>query len=145
MSTSPWYHTGLRFNCTGCGACCMGAGRVWVSLEDLESLSQYLGLDVAECVHQYVERVSGRWALKENSQKGQCVFLNEQNQCKVYEGRPHQCRSFPWWPTVLESTERWAETARTCEGIDHADAPVIPFATIQNQLHIEKQKRKKRS
>ena len=123
----------------------MGAGRVWVSLEDLEVLAQYLGIEITECIHRYVDRVSGRWALKENSQKGQCIFLNDQNQCKVYEGRPHQCRSFPWWPTVLETAERWLDTARTCEGINHSEAPLIPLSTIQTQLNLEKQKRKKRS
>ena len=122
----------------------MGAGRVWVSIDDLETLATHLNLDLNECVQYYVERQSGRWALKEKDQKGQCIFLDDQARCSVYESRPHQCRSFPWWPTVLDSAQKWNDTARTCEGIDHQHASRVPYVFIRNQLALEKQKRKNR-
>ena len=145
MSRSPWYQNGLRFECTGCGACCMGAGRVWVSIDDLQRLALCLDLSLEDCVHLYAERISGRWALKEKTQKGQCTFLSEQGRCTVYTGRPQQCQSFPWWPTVLASPQQWQEAARTCEGIDYPTGPIIPYTTIQSQLMTEKSARKKRT
>lgn len=144
MSSSVWYKDGLRFECTGCGACCTGAGRVWVSIEDLQNLAQVLGISLEDCVDQYAQRQAGRWALKEDQSNGNCIFLDSQSRCMVYSGRPQQCRSFPWWPTVLKSPERWQDTARTCEGIDLSSAPLIPISTIQNHLQIEVSARKKR-
>ena len=42
-----------------------------------------------------------------------CIFW--ENGCIVYENRPIQCRSFPFWESSLRSAESWK--ALSCPGI----------------------------
>lgn len=136
----PWFAEGLRFTCTGCGACCTGAGRVWVGLEDIERLAAALRLDVPSFVEAHLDREAGRWALKERPETGDCGFLRERR-CEVYEARPRQCRTFPWWPSTLESEAAWGEAARACEGVSAPDAPLVPLSDIARALTEEQRGR----
>jgi Fe-S-cluster containining protein len=44
-----------------------------------------------------------------------CIFWREG--CAVYEARPLQCRTYPFWSELLASAEIWRETAADCPGI----------------------------
>jgi len=123
--------------CTGCGVCCSGKGRVWLSERDIVTLAEALELSPHELVERSVERVEGRWALREDPQTGDCSFLKDRR-CQVYEGRPRQCRTFPWWPSTLKSPDRWAEVGRVCEGVDAEGAPLVPLIQIEERLHEER-------
>ena len=133
----PWYAEGLRFMCTGCGVCCSGKGRVWLSVSDIERLAEHLELEPHELVARAVERVEGRWALREDPLSGDCHFLKERR-CQAYEGRPRQCRTFPWWPSTLSSQASWAEVARVCEGVDAEGAALVPLVQIEEGLREER-------
>ncbi len=134
-SPLPWYKDGLRFECTGCGQCCTGSpGYVWLNEEDIKTLTDQLGLEREEFIRLYTRSVYGRLALLEHPKTYDCVFL-EGNKCKVYKARPQQCRTFPWWPEHLTSPEAWAEAAKRCEGINHPNAPIVPFGVIEEQSH----------
>ena len=141
---SPWFKEGLKFHCTGCGACCTGSGRVWLSEAELIEMARLMMLEVDRFVDSYVERVEGRWALREDPTRGDCCFLKE-GRCSVYYARPRQCRTFPWWPTTLESPERWREAQRLCEGIEHSDAPLVSIEEITATLTEERRGRARRS
>ncbi len=132
----PWYAQGLRFTCTGCGACCTGAGRVWVSVEDIERLAAALRLSLPDFVEEHLDREGGRWALKERPETGDCGFLRDRR-CAVYEARPRQCRTFPWWPTTLRDEGAWGEAARACEGVNAPGAPLVPAEDITRALTEE--------
>lgn len=138
--SNVWYHRGLHFTCTGCGACCTGSGRVWLGDSEIREMAERLELEVADFVHRYIERVEGRWALREDPQSGDCCFV-EGGRCQAYDARPRQCRTFPWWPTTLESPERWRETQRVCEGIDHPSAPLVRLHEINESLSEERRGR----
>lgn len=140
-SGNPWYAQGLRFHCTGCGVCCSGRGRVWLNEQDIEGLSIALKIESHELVAHFVERIEGRWALKEDPHSGDCTFLKDR-QCQVYTGRPRQCRTFPWWPSTLKSPERWEEAARICEGINATEAPIVPLIHIEEALNTERKGRR---
>jgi len=121
----------LKFKCTGCGKCCTGApGFVWVSEKEVEEMAAHVQLPVDEFKRRYIRIVFGRMSLTENKATYDCVFLKNK-QCTLYSSRPLQCRQFPWWPQNLENEKTWKETAKECEGIDHADAPLIPYETIK--------------
>lgn len=64
-------------------------------------------------------------AEKKNSD---CIFL-EGKKCTIYEARPKQCRTYPWWPENLHSEESWKSAAKSCEGIND-NAPIVPFSDI---------------
>jgi Fe-S-cluster containining protein len=113
----PWYADGLRFQCTGCGDCCTGApGYVWVTQAEIDALALRLDMDVAAFERKYVREVGVRRTLKER-RNYDCVFLDaETRKCTVYEDRPRQCRTWPFWNSNLKSPEAWQQTCEVCPG-----------------------------
>ena len=118
MSKKPWYHKGLRFQCTGCGDCCTGApGYVWVNQEEIETLAAAIGLEPAEFIEKCTRQVEDGRSLVEHS-NGDCLFFDgATRRCAVYGDRPRQCRTWPFWESNLASPGCWAETSRACPGI----------------------------
>jgi Fe-S-cluster containining protein len=116
-STEPWYKDGLKFKCTGCGDCCTGApGYVWVNQAEIDALAERLEMDSAKFEKKYVRQIGVRRSLNEYK-NGDCVFFdNKSRKCTVYEQRPRQCRTWPFWNSNLKSPEAWAETCESCPG-----------------------------
>lgn len=48
---------------------------------------------------------------------GRCTLLEGQNHCSVYTDRPEHCRTFPYWPSVLETEDGFEAARATCPGI----------------------------
>lgn len=114
----PWYHAGLKFRCTGCGDCCTGGpGYVWVNKEEIAALAVAVGMedDIEEFEKLYVRKIGIRKSLKELP-NFDCVFLDESRRCTVYEARPRQCRTWPFWDSNLRSPDAWQETCDVCPG-----------------------------
>lgn len=127
---SPWYGDGLRFKCTGCGKCCTGApGAVWVSDEEIEKMSSFLNISVDQFLKRFTRLIDGRRSLVEDSKSYDCVFLRG-SRCMLYEVRPQQCRTYPWWPSILRSQEEWNEEKKWCEGIDHSAGEIFTAEEI---------------
>lgn len=120
--SDPWYAPqGLCFTCTGCGNCCRGpeTGYVFVEAPEIEALAKRLNLSLDEFGRTYLRQVSkGRISLTEKPNLD-CIFWSEAGGCAVYEDRPIQCRTFPFWPEVIESPEAWDEEADHCKGMNH--------------------------
>ena len=112
-----WYSDGLKFKCSGCGDCCTGApGYVWVNKQEIRDLAKLAELEVAEFEKQYVRRIGIRKSLVEFP-NGDCVFFdNEQRNCKVYDARPRQCRTWPFWDSNLKTEDDWERTCQECPG-----------------------------
>ena len=133
MAQEPWYGEGLRFECTECGKCCTGEpGAVWVNDEEIASMAEVLEISVKQFRWRYLDRVAGRWTLKEDPTNYDCIFLKGKL-CMIYKSRPTQCRTFPWWPGVIESEASWKDAAKTCEGIND-EAPIVPRHKIESEL-----------
>jgi Fe-S-cluster containining protein len=126
----PWYKDGLNFECTQCGQCCTGGpGFIWVSDQEISGMAHFLNLSVDVFKRLYLRKRENRYALVEKkSQNHNCVFLKD-NKCQVYQARPEQCRTFPWWKENLNTEESWKIAATFCEGI-RVDAPLIPYKEI---------------
>lgn len=116
-TTEPWYKDGLRFKCTACGDCCTGApGYVWVNQAEIDALAERLDMESAAFEKKYVRQIGVRRSLVEYK-NGDCVFFdNKSRKCQVYEQRPRQCRTWPFWNSNLRSPETWAETCEVCPG-----------------------------
>ena len=115
MNDSKFFANGLKFECLRCGACCTGEeGYVLLTEEDIERLMEGLGLTREELMVKYLRSVGGRYSLQETDD-GRCVFWA--GDCTLYEHRPYQCRSFPFWPSNLRSKESWEQLAATCIGV----------------------------
>jgi Fe-S-cluster containining protein len=128
----PWYKEGLAFACTQCGKCCTGEpGYVWVSDEEITQMADFLKISLADFRRLYLRRLHNRYLLVEKkSQNHSCVFFKE-NKCSVYQARPIQCRTYPFWPENVASKESWQEAARHCEGIND-QAALVNYNEIQN-------------
>ena len=119
QNEKPWYaESGLKFNCSQCGDCCTGApGYVWVNKEEIAKLAAAAGIeDIDEFERLYVRKVGIRKSLKEFP-NGDCVFFdNETRKCQVYQARPRQCRTWPFWDSNLRTPEAWEATCEVCPG-----------------------------
>jgi len=125
----------LRFQCTGCGACCIGnpnhyyiaAGRA-----EQDRIRTFLGMSKAWFRRRYIVKVDEDTEGIRMESDGRCTFLDRANQCRVYRVRPKQCRTYPFWPEVLATRSSWQTEAKTCEGIGRG--AVIPLKRIETAL-----------
>lgn len=132
----PWYKEGLRFKCTECGKCCTGKpGFIWVSKEEISAMAAFLNISQELFKRRYIRSRDNRFALIEKKTDAgdvACVFLKDKK-CEVYQSRPAQCRTFPWWKENLNTEESWKLAAEGCEGIN-MDAPLIPYSEIVQSI-----------
>jgi Fe-S-cluster containining protein len=133
----PWYKDGLKFQCTECGKCCTGApGYVWVTKEEMSAIAMFLNVSIELFKRKYVRQRDNRYALVEKkSENNACIFLKNKK-CAVYQVRPAQCRTYPWWRENLNSKESWDLAAQSCEGIND-EASLVPYDQIEKSLHLE--------
>ena len=118
VSKQPWYEDGLRFTCSQCGDCCTGApGYVWVNRTEIEQIAAAAGVeDIDQFEAMYVRKVGIRKSLREHS-NGDCVFFDPDARCcTVYQARPRQCRTWPFWDSNVRTPEAWDATCEACPG-----------------------------
>jgi len=113
---SVWYQDGLRFACEQCGDCCRGPGYVWLSEARIKALADCLQVSPNEFTSKFVRRVGARLSLTEKPNYD-CVFWEDGEGCVVYDARPRQCRTFPFWPENIESASAWRDIGRRCPGV----------------------------
>ncbi len=132
---APWYQDGLQFTCTECGDCCTGApGYVWVSDDEIAALAERMKLAVEDFSRRYVRLVGRRKSLIEHA-NGDCCFLVDRK-CTVYEQRPIQCKTWPFWDSNLRSKKAWKETCEVCPGAGQGE--LVPLESIQLQMKQRK-------
>ncbi|MDZ4753266.1 MAG: YkgJ family cysteine cluster protein [Phycisphaerae bacterium] len=132
-----WYQDGLRFTCTQCGNCCTGGpGAVWFTAEEGQLIAARLGLSEAAFLDRYTRRVGARRSFTEHETDYgfDCVFLartGAHGRCSIYDLRPTQCRTWPFWPEIVESPEAWAraKAVTPCPGMDQGETHA--FVTIR--------------
>ena len=118
MAGKPWYQDGLKFKCSQCGDCCTGSpGYVWVNKEEIDALAKRVSLTVEAFEAKYVRKVGIRKSLEERPETYDCVFFDgTARKCTVYEDRPRQCRTWPFWDSNLRNEETWEGTCEACPG-----------------------------
>ncbi len=114
---APWYANGLQFECTQCGDCCTGGpGAVWVTDDELTAIATELDKPLGEVRLLHTKLIGNRWSLRDYP-NGDCVFLDPQTRgCQIYKVRPIQCRTWPFWPSNIESSDSWKRTCEVCPG-----------------------------
>jgi len=115
----PWYRDGLRFECTRCGNCCTGStGTVTVNDAEIAALAACVELDETAFREQCTRIMSdGSVSLREKPNYD-CVFWARDRGCLVYEHRPMQCRTWPFWGANVRDRGGWDEEARHCPGMN---------------------------
>jgi Fe-S-cluster containining protein len=117
LRMKKFYDDGLRFSCTYCGECCrLPGGKVRISSEEIEAISRYLFMYRESFLEEYAVHDEQGWALEDEGHSA-CIFLKD-DLCSIYEVRPRQCHTFPFWPENLKSAYRWKQLKSYCPGID---------------------------
>ena len=105
--------------CNTCaGRCCTGeSGYIYVTKTEIESISSLLNLNVNDFVREYLFKKLYKYSIKERKvgESYECIFYDkESNGCTIYEARPLQCRTFPFWDYYKQ---RVSELKLECPGI----------------------------
>ena len=131
----PYYQRhSLRFSCTRCGRCCTGGADYYVCFSQAEAKAAcaHLGLTWKWFRHHYLRRLDEPGLVAADN-AGACIFLDAAGQCRIYAVRPVQCRTYPFWPELVNTAAAWKQEACRCEGINRGD--VVPPDTISSAVN----------
>ncbi|MDZ7843329.1 MAG: YkgJ family cysteine cluster protein [Anaerolineales bacterium] len=108
-----------RQACETCGGqCCRGgAGYIWITIEELEAMAAARKMLPGQFARKYVRLVGGKLSLQEREGPGErvCVLFDiSSGHCSVYQSRPRQCRTFPFWEHFREKPQ---DALRECPGV----------------------------
>jgi len=134
---TPTIEEGLRFRCTMCGNCCTGSpGTVMLDARERAALANHLGVSEQAFVEQYTKPIDGGISLAERLTAfgWDCVFLDRATVpgraiCGVYEARPQQCRTWPFWKRNLTDERAWDRASATCPGMN--TGPLMPARSVR--------------
>jgi Fe-S-cluster containining protein len=124
MQKELFYADGLRFSCKRCSSCCRyDQGFVFLSQKDVNKLSSALKMDANGIIKAYCRWVTDRngdkaLSLKEKS-NNDCILWD--CGCTVYQARPLQCVTFPFWDSITASEQCWEIAANSCPGMNSGE------------------------
>ncbi|WP_418180441.1 YkgJ family cysteine cluster protein [Aliarcobacter lanthieri] len=101
------------------GNCCIGeSGYIWINKNEIENLANYFKLGIEELKEKYLFKVGYKYSIKEvklgKNSFACCFFDLNKKQCSIYEYRPTQCRTFPFWDYFKNNIE---EVYKECPAI----------------------------
>jgi Fe-S-cluster containining protein len=106
----------FHFECQrGCVKCCNIEGYVYITEDDLTRIAKFLKMTPEDFEDKYVYRTVHLLRLRK-PRNAQCLFLKEDG-CSIHTVNPVQCRTFPFWPEIVEKAGEWEKTGQMCPGI----------------------------
>ncbi len=114
----PYKFDAIR--CASCeGNCCIGeSGYIWITKEEIEKLALFLGQSVEKVVQNDLRKVGYKYSINEikvSDDNFACKFFDlSKKQCSIYDVRPNQCKTFPFWDYFKENIE---EVKQECPAI----------------------------
>ena len=92
----------IQSACYSCGGrCCTGeSGYIYVNKNEMERIASFLEMDIETFKEKYLYKKGYKYSIKEVKvdESYECVFYDkEHNGCLIYQARPIQCRTFPFW------------------------------------------------
>ncbi|MEO8100738.1 MAG: YkgJ family cysteine cluster protein [Acidobacteriota bacterium] len=116
----------LRFECqSGCSNCCDQSGFVYLSESDILRAAKFVRMSPQAFEAKYIYRTAHQRRFRKPPAK-QCPFLDFKR-CSIHPAKPTQCRTFPFWPEMVESPAEWKRTSKYCPGI--GKGPLIQIGT----------------
>ena len=116
----------LNFKCTGCGQCCVyteeGRDNVYVPEEDVQKIADFLDMTKEAFLAKHCGPLDKDGFYRFNNGPGHCQFYDpKEKSCTIYEVRPPQCSSFPFWPMLINIEDplnlSWKKSTKAaCEG-----------------------------
>ena len=102
------------FQCQKCGDCCKGYGGTYVTENDIEKISSYIGLPSQQFISQFCCMSNGKLLLAQRAD-GYCILWDEK--CTIHPVKPRMCKAWPFIPSVLADPNNWNIMASVCPGI----------------------------
>jgi Fe-S-cluster containining protein len=81
-------------------------------------IARVMKLSLEDFADEYVKAAYGRLSLQERLREGEyhcALFDPYQSRCLVYQVRPRQCRTFPYWEQYLTNYQQLLEL---CPGVE---------------------------
>ncbi|MFX1448797.1 MAG: YkgJ family cysteine cluster protein, partial [Promethearchaeota archaeon] len=131
---------GIEFSCQMCGSCCRGfnEGEVYLYQDDILRLTKSLNItkksELRKFAKKYLKVTDDSFFWKGPGTEGgktyrykslgfkftgddeHCQFLKE-NVCTIHEGRPFQCRCFPFWQMLVSNRKNFINYSKKCPGL----------------------------
>ena len=149
QSERTFLSDGIRFSCARCSGCCCGRpGVVFLSAEELEALAKHEELTVEQFVKVYCRWIPSddgfEYLSFRETSAYECIFWEEGIGCRVYELRPVQCRTYPFWSGVIKDEASWTEEGKKCPGIGkgelHSKDEVLEQETLYRERNLVRRK-----
>jgi Fe-S-cluster containining protein len=88
---------------------------VYITEDDLRRIAKHIGMSANVFEARYVIRYRHLLRLRK-PKKSQCHFLKGDG-CSVHVVKPVQCRTYPFWPELVEDRAAWKAEGTLCPGI----------------------------
>ena len=104
-----------ELKCAMCdGNCCIGeSGYIWITKQEIEKLAKHLNISIEKLSQDYIFKVGYKYSIREkliSKNNYACVFFDlSKKQCSIYDVRPTQCRTFPFWEYFKNNIEEVKE------------------------------------
>jgi Fe-S-cluster containining protein len=89
-----------------------------VSEDEIAALADRFDLPEAEFRGRYTRRLRNGDVSLVEKENYDCIFFEQKRGCTVYDDRPKQCRTWPFWSSVVFSSETWDDEAAECPGMN---------------------------
>jgi len=107
-----------------------------LSPEEEQRLAGHLQIDIAGLRARF-ETTRWRFPSLRERAGGECVMHGPDGRCRVYPCRPLMCRTWPFWPELLESQESWTAAARHCPGMNDGRLWTAEEIAVVLQKHLD--------
>jgi Fe-S-cluster containining protein len=108
---------------------------VYLTEHDIARAAKFVGLSARAFERKYVYRTKNERRFRKPRNK-QCPFLQGQG-CGIHPAKPTQCRTFPYWPELVEHRSEWNELKKFCPGI--GKGPLIQVGTAMEMAEQQRQ------
>ena len=102
-------------------------------------MAKALGLTTRTFTKEYCGNEDGVFHLIDG-EDGHCQFLKDKK-CSVYEGRPTQGRTWPFWPEVMDAKTWNKEVAGFCPGVGKGKIWSAEEITEQLEIQLDSESR----
>ncbi|MBF0225864.1 MAG: YkgJ family cysteine cluster protein [Desulfobacterales bacterium] len=103
------------FQCKQCGECCKGYGGTFISQNDIDNISNYIGVNRDVFIKNYCA-FSGKKSFLIQGKNEYCIFWNNKI-CGIHPVKPKMCKSWPFIKSVLIDNKNWDIMASCCPGM----------------------------
>jgi hypothetical protein len=105
------------FQCQQCGKCCYGEGGIRLKRNEIERISEFLGISREAFVVNFCEKRHEIDYIK-TGPDNYCIFFNREKQCMIHPAKPDICTLWPFYPAILSDPDNWKMAQEACPGIN---------------------------